>query len=173
MSYFLRSLVRSTGKSCEGKISYLREDSAVRNAEAMIKKKGNGEIFEHYKCAYCEGWHIGHRTNFDWIPSSHLAHRLMLNMYHCYKATPHPCNFEWFTTTVLSTRILTHFPGIQTEVEKCVRCPKCKADSDLFWCGRKWIDLELISPESILTVEQLWEQGTETFSIVDNNKTTC
>jgi hypothetical protein len=157
MSCFLRSLVRSTGKSCDGKIAYPREDSAVRNAEAMTKKKGNGEVFEHYKCSYCEGWHIGHRTNFEWIPQSHVGHYIMLNKYMC------SCSFKWFTTTVLSLRVLTHFPGIQTEVEQCLRCPKCKAVEGLLWDHRRWVDLETISPEATFPVEQLWEQGTESF----------
>src|SRR6266403_1784415 len=104
MSEFLKSLVRSEGKSCNGKNAFPREDSAARAAADMQRKKkerfGTDEVFEHYKCVFCEGWHIGHRTNFNWIPASHEHHRLMINHYYC-----DTCVFDWFTSTVFSTRI--------------------------------------------------------------------
>jgi len=157
MSKFLHNLVRSIGKSCEGKIKYPSEVSAQRNAEAMMVKKGNGEIFEHYLCAFCDGFHIGHRTNFDWIPKSHFGHWLMLNQYQCLS-----CHVKWFTNTVFSTRILTHFPKVIDAIEHCVVCPKCKNAADIGWFGRKWINLETIEPNSDASLEQLWEQGLDT-----------
>jgi len=156
MSNFLKSLVRSEGKSCEGKLKFPREDSAQRSAADMMEKKrkqGRDEVFEHYKCSFCDGWHIGHRTNFNWIPNSHQHHRLMINHYNC------TCGFDWYTSTVFSTRILTHFPGVQTEAEQCVLCPKCKntgAVSLIVWKGRKWVNLEKIDPESTETLRSLW-----------------
>lgn len=157
MSTFLKSLVRSEGKSCVGKLKFPREDSAERSAADMMAKKakqGKEEVFEHYPCGFCENWHIGHRTNFDWIPGTHQHHRLMINHYVC-----HTCAFDWFTSTMFSMRILTHFPGIQTEEEQCVLCPKCKnsgAIAYIVWQGRKWINLELIDPESTETLRSLW-----------------
>lgn len=163
MSTFLRSLVRSEGKSCEGKLKFPREDSAQRSAADMIAKKakqGKDEVFEHYKCSFCDGWHVGHRTNFNWIPNSHQHHRLMINHYKC------SCEFEWFNSTAFSTRILTHFPGVQDEQERCILCPKCKNNvvyqgglapvPPIFWMGRKWVNLEEIDPESTATLQALW-----------------
>jgi len=157
MSIFLKSLVRSEGKSCERKLKFPREDSAERAANDMMAKKakqGREEVFEHYHCGFCESWHIGHRTNFNWIPASHQHHRLMINHYVC-----DTCTFDWFTSTVFSTRILTHFPGIQDEAEQCVLCPMCKnsgAVSQIVWKGRKWTNLESIDPESTDTLRSLW-----------------
>ena len=180
MSKFLRSLVRSEGKSCAGKISFPREDSAIRSAEDMARKKLKAatqaeadkakaegrpvavivpEVFEHYHCNFCGGWHIGHRTNFEWIPASHFAHRMMVNKYTCVFGG------AWYTSTVFSTRILTHFPGVINEVEKCVRCPRCKTDVDTRsgydshkWLGRKWVNPENIDPESTDSLDSLWEK---------------
>lgn len=160
MSKFLKSLVRSQAKSCDGKIKFPREDSAERSARNMEKKKANGEIFEHYHCCFCETFHIGHRTNFEWIPASHFAHRMMVNKYTCvFSGT-------WFTNTVFSTRILTHFPGVMDEIEQCVRCPRCKINVDVknqfdshHWHGRKWVNLENIDTESTETLESLWEKA--------------
>lgn len=158
MSKFLELLVRSEGKSCEGKIKYPREDSAIRNAASMTEKKGNGEVFEYYKCNYCDGWHIGHRTNFDWMPQSHQAQNLMMNKYEC------SCGKVWITNTVFSNRILDHFPHVKYETELCVKCPKCKGvdERQIFWHGRRWVNLETISPDSTDTIEQLWENPTPT-----------
>jgi hypothetical protein len=121
----------------------------------MTEKKGNGEVFEHYKCSFCDGFHIGHRTNFDWIPASHFGHRMMINKYQC------KCGFEWFTSTVFSTRILTHFPNVTKEIEMCVRCPKCKNTEEYFlqgWIGRRWVNLEEIDPDSTESLTSLWDR---------------
>ena len=154
MSKFLRSLVRSQGKSCDGKLAFPREDSAERAAADMSRKKkerfGTDEVFEHYKCDFCEGWHIGHRTNFDWIPSSHMAHRLMLNKYRC------PCEFVWITNTVFSTRIITHFPNVMDEDEQCLKCPKCKATEGSELIERRWKNLEEMDPDTTMSIEDLW-----------------
>lgn len=172
MSKFLRSLVRSEGKSCDGKISFPREDSAIRSAEDMGRKKLRvasqaeadlaalegrpvkaivPEVFEHYKCDFCDGWHIGHRTNFDWIPRSHTAHRLMLNKYRC------PCGFVWITNTVFSTRIITHFPNVMDEDEQCLKCPKCKATEGSELVERRWKNLEDMDPDTVMPIEELWK----------------
>jgi hypothetical protein len=186
MSTFLKNLVRSEGKSCKGKLKFPREDSAERAAAEMTRKRtATGEVFEFYKCWHCDGWHIGHRTNFDWIPQSHFAHRLMLNKYQCLAVTsaynpkkqPGPdnkipqdpedffaCGFVWYTSTVFSTRILTHFPGVIDEEEECLRCPSCKSLKAPEWLGRKWINLEEIDPESIESLDSLWEKATSTLT---------
>lgn len=163
MSEFLKSLIRSEGKSCEGKIKYPREDSAIRNAQAMMLKKGNDEVFEHYKCAYCNGWHIGHRTNFDWIPKSHTSHHLMLNKYRCV------CGFEWITNTVFSSRILDHFPLVTDAPEHYVKCPRCKNTTDRSWDGRIWVKLEDVDPNSTETVESLWQSNSQPIDTSSKN----
>lgn len=45
---------QSTGKE---KVAYGSKDSATRAAQSMSKKIG--VHFSVYKCAYCDGWHIG------------------------------------------------------------------------------------------------------------------
>jgi hypothetical protein len=166
MSEFLKSLVRSEGKSCEGKLKFPRVDSAERSANDMMVKKakqGKTEVFEHYKCSFCDGWHVGHQTNFDWIPATHQHHRLMINHYKCQT-----CAFDWLTSTVFSTRILTHFPGVQDEEERCLLCPKCKNNKAyqggeqpmaILWMGRKWVNLELIARDSTDTLRTLWDSN--------------
>ena len=39
------------------KVAYGSKDSAMRAAQSMSKK--HGVHFSVYKCAYCNGWHIG------------------------------------------------------------------------------------------------------------------
>jgi hypothetical protein len=165
MSLFLRALVRSEGKSCEGKLKYPREDSAVRNALAMTEKKKklhaaegreSTEFFETYKCNFCDGWHIGHQTNFDWIPQSHRAQHLMMNKYECFsKIDEVVCGKIWISNTVFSNRILEHFPNVKDEMERLVICPKCKGTLYKNH-GRLWVNLETINPESTETIEALW-----------------
>ena len=162
MSIFLRALVRSKEKSCNGKICFPREDSAERNAAAMTAKKNNPiEVFEHYKCNYCTGWHMGHRTNFDWIPASHFNHSIMLNQYACCgSCSPDESPwllFRWITSTVFSNRILTHFPGVTDEREQGVICPKCKGTENT-WIERRWIALDTIDPNSEESVESIWNR---------------
>lgn len=43
---------------CGRKIKYPSEESALRGAASMEKKKA--EKFDAYECPYCAGWHIGH-----------------------------------------------------------------------------------------------------------------
>ena len=154
MSKFLYNLVRSEGKSCTGKIKYPREDSAEQAARGMEKKKANDEIFEHYSCCFCGDFHIGHRTNFDGIPPSHVTYTLLLSKYYCS-----PCNKFFITTTWFSNRILTHFVDLHLGLETCVRCPFCKATDVPGWlCDRKWVPLADIPDDSTETVESLWER---------------
>jgi hypothetical protein len=156
MSKFLESLVRSEGKSCAGKIKFPREDSAVRAAAEMTTKRtATDEIFEHYKCEFCEGWHIGHRTNFDWIPESHKAYTLMINSHLCTGK----CNGKniFLTSTVISNRIMIRFPGIADVPEIGAICPKCKSKST-HECRRIFVSLAKIPEDSKETVESLWNQ---------------
>lgn len=163
MSKFLRSLVRSAEKSCTGKVKYPREDSAQRNALAMAAKKGNGEVFEYYKCDFCDGWHLGHQTNFDWIPSSHRAQWLMVNKFQCLRCAVSNETGMFYTNTVFASRILDHFPNVKNEPELLAQCPKCKTKEwnrpgEFFNAqGRRWINLEHIDPDSEETLESLYE----------------
>ncbi len=159
MSKFLESLVRSEAKSCGSKTKYPRVDSAERNARAMEAKKGNGEVFEHYHCKFCttdekEVWHIGHRTNFDWIPKSHIAQHIMINKYKCFMCG----GTYFFTSTVFANRILEHFPGVKNEPEQLVRCTACKSSEDFNPIDRIIINLERIPEDSEETLESLWEK---------------
>ena len=43
------------------KVAYGSKDSAMRAAQSMSKK--HGVHFLVYKCAYCDGWHIGKNKN--------------------------------------------------------------------------------------------------------------
>ena len=45
---------QSTGKE---KVAYGSKDSAMRAAQSVSKKYNTH--FSVYKCAYCDGWHIG------------------------------------------------------------------------------------------------------------------
>jgi hypothetical protein len=150
MSKFLESLVRSEAKSCAGKIQFPREDSAQRSAEDMMRKKGNGEVFEHYRCDFGDHWHIGHRTSFDWIPKSHKFQTAFIIKYEC------TCKNLFLTCTILSNRIMDHFPAILTAKESFNRCPKCKA-MDATELGRKLVPLNDIAEDSTITIEELWE----------------
>ena len=49
---------QSTGKE---KVAYSSKDSAMRAAQSMSKK--HNTYFSVYKCAYCDGWHIGKNRN--------------------------------------------------------------------------------------------------------------
>lgn len=49
-----RSHENASGKP---KISYGSKASATKAAEAMMKKKGL--YFSNYKCAHCDGYHVG------------------------------------------------------------------------------------------------------------------
>jgi hypothetical protein len=154
MSKFLEALVRSEGKSCAGKLKFPREDSAVRSAADMIRKKGNGEVFEHYKCAFCDGWHIGHRTSFDWIPDSHKSYTLLLIQYEC------KCGVTHITSTVMSNRILLHFPAILVAKEHDAMCRKCKGIDTGREIARKLVPLADVPEDSTETVESLWDANT-------------
>lgn len=156
MSKFLESLVRSEAKSCAGKIQFPREDSAQRSAEDMMRKKGNGEVFEWYKCAFGEHWHIGHRTNFDWIPESHSAYTLMINLHLCTGACNGKSGF-FYTNTVISNRIMTRMPGIVDVPEIGAICPFCKSKST-HECRRIFVPLSEIPQDSTETIESLWER---------------
>lgn len=167
MSKFLYTLVRSEGKSCSGKTKYPREDSAERSARDMEKKKGNNEIFEHYKCDFCVSFHIGHRTNFDWIPPSHANYTLLLSKYYCS-----PCHHFFITNTCFSNRILSHFADLNLGPETYVRCPTCKATDTPGWLsGRKWVPLTDIPDDSTESAESLWERhpvaGQEIVPVID------
>lgn len=150
MSKFLESLVRSESKSCAGKIQFPREDSAERSAADMMRKKP-GEIFEHYKCAYGDHWHIGHKTSFDWIPESHRSFSALLIQYRCGD-----CGAVYLTSTVISNRIVSHFPAVLVATELYARCLKCKADAGME-LARKLIDLSLIPDDAVESAESLWE----------------
>jgi len=152
MSAFLRNLIRSEMKSCRGKIDYRSEESSSRNAMVMAKKKNNGEVFEHYNCSFCGGWHIGHRTNFDWIPASHLNHTILICEHLC------ECAKVFYTNTVLSDRILNRFPAILQSEEHQVKCPFCRSVV-VENRRRKTVPLPSISPESTVTIEEIWELG--------------
>lgn len=151
MSKFLETLVRSATKSCAGKIKFPRVDSAENSAADMMRKKGNGEIFEHYKCDFCDGWHIGHKTSFDWIPVSHKSFCLLLIQYECAA-----CKTVYLTSTVISNRIISHFPSILIAQEFFARCQKCKAEKGIE-LARKIIELKDIPDDSTETAETLWE----------------
>ena len=151
---FLRTLIRSEHKSCSGKIKFPREDSAERSARAMEEKKrerGTEEIFEHYKCSYCDGWHIGHATNFDWIPSSHKNQYLMMNQYYCNN-----CNVEWITHMVFARKILFHFPVLERVSERFIVCKICK-ETNFIHKSRKWVRLEQMPVDSEITLQELVE----------------
>lgn len=159
MSKFLEALVRSEGKSCAGKIKFPREDSAVRCAVEMTTKRqaqGKDEVFEHYKCAHCDGWHMGHRTSFDWIPESHNAYTLVIIQRLCTDK----CNGKdgfFFTNTVISNRIMEHFPGIKELPELVSVCPVCKSRTSQE--GRRiFIPLSEIPQDSTETIESLWDR---------------
>ena len=47
-------------KSCLGKTKYTDETTAINSAVALTHKKG--EKYRAYKCNYCSGYHIGHRS---------------------------------------------------------------------------------------------------------------
>jgi hypothetical protein len=152
LSKFLEALIRSEGKSCAGKIKFPREDSAQKSAADMMakpEKKARGEVFEHYKCAYCDGWHIGHRTNFDWIPASHKSYTLLLIRYTC------KCENSFFSSTVFSNRIIEHFPDSVRLPEQFARCPKCKA-MDGTETGRKLVPLIDVPEDADVLLEDLW-----------------
>ena len=152
MSKFLETLVRSQNKSCSGKIKFPREDSAQRSAADMMRKKP-GETFEHYKCDFCDGWHIGHRTSFDWIPESHKSFCLLLIQYECGNLL---CKNIYLTSTVISNRIISHFPAVLTAKECFARCLKCKTESGKE-LARKIIELAPLPDDSTETAESLWE----------------
>jgi hypothetical protein len=151
MNKFLESLVRSEGKSCSGKIKFPREDSAERSAAEMMRKKP-GEVFEHYKCEFCDGWHIGHRTNFDWIPEAHTSYTLLAIQYQCV------CGLLFITNTVVSNRIIEHFPAICKAKEQYVRCPKCKATDKSPETARKLIPLAEVPIDSTESIQSLWDR---------------
>ena len=150
MSKFLETLVRSESKSCSGKIQFPREDSAQRCAADMMKKKP-GETFEHYKCAFGDHWHIGHRTSFDWIPASHKSFCLLLIQYKCGA-----CGHVYLTSTVISNRIVSHFPSVLIAQEFFARCLKCKAEQGQE-LARKIVELANLPDDSTETAESLWE----------------
>jgi len=162
MSKFLESLVRNETKSCSGKIKFPREDSAVRSAADMMRKKkerhGTDEVFEAYKCETCDGWHIGHRTNFDWIPRSHKTFSLLLIQYECNE-----CGSDFLTNTVMSNRVVVHFPGILMVPEEHVRCTVCKAFSGAEK-GRKLICLAEVPEDSTESIQSLWNANTPIFT---------
>jgi hypothetical protein len=164
MSTFLRGLVRSEDKSCDGKNKFPRLDSAERAAVEMGAKKQT--IFEAYKCSFCDGFHIGHKTNFAWIPQEHTAHRLMINRHAC------SCGFDWLNSTTISTRLLTHFPSIISETEQCIICPICKrlpveVRGYITFIERRWINLEDVSPDSTETLMDLWPNAVSTLTGLD------
>lgn len=152
MSKFLETLVRSEDKSCVGKIKFPREDSAERSASAMTLKKGNGEILEHYKCDFCDGWHIGHRTSFDWIPASHKSFHLLLIQYECQS-----CQTIYLTSTVISNRIIEHFPAVLIAKEFFARCIKCKT-VDGKELARKIVSLAGLPNDCTETAHTLWQR---------------
>lgn len=45
-----------TGK---GKVCYPTKESADKAANSLNKKNGESSLVS-YKCAFCDGWHIGH-----------------------------------------------------------------------------------------------------------------
>jgi DNA-directed RNA polymerase subunit RPC12/RpoP len=168
----LEALVRSEGKSCAGKVKFPREDSAQKSAADMMEKpakKARGEVFEHYKCRYCDGWHIGHRTSFDWIPADHKAYHLLIIQYRC-----DTCGVEFFTNTVISRRIIARFPASIMTKEEGVICPKCKnipgameAEFAVVEQARKTLSLEFIPLDADYTIEQLWAAKEATVGFSD------
>lgn len=44
--------------SCERKVKYNTEATALKVADHMTEKKN--ETIEAYKCRHCDGWHVGH-----------------------------------------------------------------------------------------------------------------
>ena len=157
MSHFLRNLVRSEDKSCSRKIKFPREDSAMNSAADMMRKKGNGEVFEHYRCEFCDGWHIGHRTNFDWIPVSHSSYSLLIIHYRCKPCSESDDLCTFWTNTCISNRILDHFPAIADLPESCVRCPYCKK-TEFIECCRVLVPLSEIDANSEESVPSLWDR---------------
>lgn len=164
MSKFLETLVRSQGKSCKGKINFPREDSAARSAVDMMNKKP-GELFESYKCAYCSGWHIGHQTNFDWIPASHQFFSLLMIQYGC------KCGTVFLTSTVIHNRIFSHFPAVMHAKESFVRCASCKA-LDALELARKVVELVDLPNDSTETVESLWDANPGHLELVSETSET-
>lgn len=152
MSKFLETLVRSQAKSCAGKIKFPREDSAQRAVVDMMRKRP-AEIFEYYRCPYCpeEVYHIGHRTSFDWIPASHKSFCLLLIQYKCGA-----CGHVYLTSTVISNRIVSHFPSVLIAQEFFARCLKCKAEQGQE-LARKIVELANLPDDSTETAESLWE----------------
>ena len=152
MSRFLHSLVRSEEKSCTKKIKFPREESAQKAAADMMRKKkerlGTDEKFGAYKCSYCDGWHIGHETNFDWIPPAHTSYTLLIIKYEC------DCG-PFFTNTVISNRILLPFPSIESAAEVGVVCPECRREVRNE-TGRRFIPLVNINPDDVVPIETLY-----------------
>lgn len=153
MSAFLKNLIRSESKSCSGKIKFPRESSASRAADEMTRKKNSPtETFDWYYCVYCTNWHIGHQTNFDWIPANHIAYSLLVIRYECQ------CGYKFFTSTVISNRIVEHFPAVISTPELLVVCHQCRSKFILpFEQERKIILLKNIPDYSLLTIEKVWE----------------
>ena len=114
-------------------------------------KKKPGETFEHYKCAFGDHWHIGHRTSFDWIPASHKSFCLLLIQYKCGA-----CGHVYLTSTVISNRIISHFPAVLIAQEFFARCLKCKAEQGQE-LARKIVELANLPDDSTETAESLWE----------------
>ena len=157
MSKFLENLIRSEIKSCAGKIKFPREDSAQRSAAEMMVKKGNGEVFEHYYCKWCESFHIGHRTSFDWIPVNHRAYTVMIIQYLCLGGC-FDKDVKFLTNTVISDRIMCHFPIIKTAPEVYAHCPICRSPT-IQELERRFISLADIPLDSTETIDSLWNRN--------------
>lgn len=154
MSQFLKRLIRSTEKSCNHKIKYGHEESAITATKKMMIKKPD-EVFEHYKCDYCEGFHIGHRTNFDWIPTDHSPYSILTIKYFCKN-----CDLNFYTNTVFSNRIIEHFPDSLSLSEKFVRCVKCK-NENTSEIERRKLSLKDVHPDAIMDSLEIWERSTK------------
>jgi len=61
--YVAAGLRRGSAVTCDTKIAYSSEESAVRDAFAMNMKPGMQIVLVPYPCAYCEKWHVGQKMS--------------------------------------------------------------------------------------------------------------
>lgn len=61
-------------RSCEGKIRHPDRSSALQHIRAFGVRRDRD--VEPYWCQFCNGWHVGHVTQFDHAGLGHRGRRL-------------------------------------------------------------------------------------------------
>lgn len=53
-------------RSCTGKVRHETEQAARDHIGSLVRRKGWSGRMNAYRCAFCNGWHVGHRDR-KWL----------------------------------------------------------------------------------------------------------